>query len=37
MVKFYVNRIKNDLMELEEVPTRWYTKVKAELEKEVVE
>lgn len=37
MVNFYVNRIKNDLMTLDEVPSRWYAKVKAELDKEVTE
>ena len=34
MVKFYVRRIKAGLMTLEEVPSMWYEKVKAELEKE---
>ena len=33
MVKFYVNRIKNGAMTLEEVPSLW-KKVEAELAKE---
>lgn len=33
MVKFYVRKIKNVEMTLEEVPTLWRDKVKAELEK----
>lgn len=31
MVKFYVNRIKNGGMTLEEVPSLWKAKVEAEL------
>lgn len=34
MVKFYVNRIKNGGMALEEVPSLWRKKVEAELAKE---
>lgn len=34
MVKFYVNRIKRGLMELEEVPPKWYKEVKVILEAE---
>ena len=34
MVKFYVNRIKNGGMTLEEVPNLWQTKVEEELAKE---
>lgn len=34
MVKFYVNRIKNEAMTLEEVPSLWKKKVEAELAKE---
>lgn len=32
MVKFYVNRIKNDKMQLEDVPIKWREEVKSELE-----
>lgn len=34
MVKFYVNRIKNGAMTLEEVPNLWKKKVEEELAKE---
>ena len=34
MVEFYVNRIKNGAMTLEEVPSLWKKKVEAELAKE---
>lgn len=34
MVKFYVNRIKNGAMTLEEVPSLWRKKAEAELKKE---
>ena len=34
MVKFYVKRIKNGAMTLEEVPSLWRKKVEAELKKE---
>ena len=34
MVKFYVNRIKNGGMTIDEVPSLWRTKVEAELAKE---
>ena len=34
MVKFYVNRIQNGAMTLEEVPSLWKKKVEAELAKE---
>ena len=34
MGKFYVNRIKNGGMTLEEVPSIWRKKVEAELKKE---
>lgn len=37
MVNFYIQRIKNELMKLEEVPALWRAKVAAELEKEPVE
>lgn len=33
MVKFYVNRITNGGMTLEEVPLLWKAKVEAELQK----
>ena len=33
MVKFYVNRIKNGKMTLDEVPPKWREAVRAELEK----
>ncbi len=33
MVKFYVNRIENGKMTLEDVPNLWKKKVEAELEK----
>lgn len=36
MVKFYANRIKRGLMELEEVPPKWYEEVKAILEVEPI-
>lgn len=34
MVKFYVNRVKKNLMDVEDVPKLWITAVEAELEKE---
>ena len=34
MVKFYVNRIKNAQMTVDEVPKLWKVKVEAELAKE---
>lgn len=34
MVKFYVNRIKNGGMTLEQVPALWRAKVEAEMAKE---
>lgn len=34
MVKFYVNRIKNGGMTIDEVPSLWRKKVEAELAKE---
>ncbi len=34
MVKFYVNRIKNAQMTVDEVPKLWKAKVEAELAKE---
>ena len=34
MVKFYVNRIKNGGMTIDEVPSLWKKKVEAELAKE---
>ncbi len=34
MVKFYVNRVQNGGMTLEEVPNLWKKKVEAELAKE---
>lgn len=34
MVEFYVNRIKNGGMTLEEVPNLWRKKVEEELKKE---
>ena len=34
MVKFYVNRIKQGKMTLEEVPAKWRDDVRAELEKQ---
>lgn len=33
MVKWYVRQIKINRMTLEDVPKRWYDKVKEELEK----
>lgn len=34
MVKFYANKIKNNEMTLDEVPSYWREKVRLELEKE---
>lgn len=34
MVNFYVRRIREGKMTLEEVPTRWYEAVKAALEED---
>lgn len=34
MVKFYVNRIKNGGMTIDEVPSLWKKKVEAELARE---
>lgn len=33
MVNFYVQRIKNDLMTIEQVPSLWRARVAAEIEK----
>ena len=33
MVNFYVNRIKNGKMTLEQVPTKWYDAVESVLKK----
>ena len=35
MVKFYVNRIKNGGMTIDEVPMRWRAKVQEEIEKQL--
>lgn len=35
MVSFYVNRIKNEKMTLDDVPLKWNKLVKAELDKEI--
>lgn len=32
MVKFYVNRIEQNKMNLEDVPSKWYTDVKEKLD-----
>lgn len=37
MVKFYLNRIKNGQIIVEEVPPRWKAKVDEELKKEIKE
>lgn len=34
MVKFYLNRIKKNLITIDDVPKLWRTKVEAELKKE---
>ena len=36
MVKFYVNRIENGKMTLEQVPTKWHDAVESALKKDVI-
>lgn len=34
MVRFYVDKIKDEVITIDDVPTRWRAKVQAELDKQ---